>query len=479
LTTTAADAAPTRLVFQRWPQDRDELHLFTEVVFGVSVPRIKVCDGHTSPFEALAQAYFAEVPVALWHGSRGFGGKSFNLALLSVLEATCLGASVTILGGSGQQSMRVYEHMLGMWHHPYAPKQVLAGEPTRYLTRFRNGNSIVALTASQTSVRGPHPQRLRMDEIDEMDQGIFTAAMGQTMRNKKNPEIDTQTVASSTWQYPDKTMAWAMKEAGQKGWPVHSWCYRETSAEGGWLTAEEIERKRNEVPQAMWVVEYDLQEPSVEGRAIDGPAVDLYFDPELGEHEGALDEEIILEPPVPGARYVTGVDWAKTTDWTVIRTYRTDVAPWREVAFVRTGRKRWPLMVGMLTDRWDRYGGAVWHDATGLGNVIADYLPDRMVDARVVEDVQMIGRRRESLFSEYVSAIEQHALKTARIRYAYDEHRYATEDDFRSGASGHPPDSCVAGALAWAARHAADKDLADARPDVESFEREQSPWEGL
>ena len=37
------------------------------------------------------------------------------------------------------------------------------------------------LTASQKSVRGPHPPSLLLDEIDEMDLEIFDAALGQPM----------------------------------------------------------------------------------------------------------------------------------------------------------------------------------------------------------------------------------------------------------------------------------------------------------
>lgn len=477
MTTTTLNP-PSRLVFKRWPQDHDELHLFTEVVFGITVPRTRICPDHVAPFDALAEAFFAEHPVTVWHGSRGFGGKSFTLALLSVLEATILGADVTILGGSGAQSMRVYQHMLSMWHAPYAPKEVLDGDPTRYVTTFRNGNTIVALMASQASVRGPHPQRLRMDEVDEMDLAIFDAAQGQPMTDSaRRPGVQTQTVASSTWQYPDGTMSEIIKRAAKKGWPVRTWCWKETSNPAdGWLPAEEIERKRAEVSQAMWEVEYDLQEPSIEGRAFNTDAVNRYFDTTLGEYEGRIDEEITLAEPDPAARYVTSVDWAKTKDWTIIRTFRSDVRPWQEVAFLRTGRKPWPEMVDHLTRRWQKYGGLVWHDATGLGAVVDDYLPVEMKDAKVVTGVQMVGRTREELFSEYVSAVEHDELRTARIEFSYNEHKYASQDDFRSGRTGHPPDSCVAGALAWRARTTLDR-ITASDILVEDFVRESSPWE--
>ena len=71
----------------------------------------------------------------------------------------------------------------------------------------------------------------------------------------------------------------------------------------------------------------------------------MFDEANYGWFEGAKDEYVTLEEPVEGATYVTGVDWAKENDWTIMRTYRTDVDPWVEVAFLRTGRKPWPEMV--------------------------------------------------------------------------------------------------------------------------------------
>ena len=42
--------------------------------------------------------------VALWIASRGFGGKTFLLALLAAANAILFETDVIILGGSGQQS---------------------------------------------------------------------------------------------------------------------------------------------------------------------------------------------------------------------------------------------------------------------------------------------------------------------------------------------------------------------------------------
>ena len=67
-----------------------------------------------------------------------------------------------------------------------------------------------------------------------------------------------------------------------------------------------------------------------------------------------------------------------------------------------------------------------------------------------VEDVVLVGRTRSELFSDYVAAIEQGDIKSPRIEFAYREHKFCLHGDLASGGGrGHPPDSIVAGALAW------------------------------
>ena len=426
-----------------------------------------MCKNHKSPFNALADAYFGRYPVTVWKASRGFGGKSTLMGVLSVVEAATLGAQITILGGSAAQSQRVHEVTKQLWHHDYSPRGVLADEPTTFTTRLRNGAWIVALMASQKSVRGPHPQRLRLDEVDEMELELFEAAQGQPMDAKG---IRSQTVISSTHQYPDKTMTEILKRANEKGWPVYEWCWREsigTEASPGWLTNEMVERKKLEVSTRMWEVEYDLQEPSFDGRAIDTSFVDAAYDPNLGVFNGDADEHITIEPPVAGASYITGVDWAKEKDWTIMRTFRIDEHPWREVAFLRTGRKPWPIMIADLDHRLATYGGICIHDATGIGDVVDDLI---QYDKKKIRDVVLRGRERESAFTEYIAGIEQNAIKSPRIQYAYTEHKYCTHEDLFGG--GHPPDTFIAGALAWSLR----RKSYTLHVHPASVMREESPW---
>ncbi len=422
----------------------DDLLRYVEDTFGVRIPRTRCCAAHRTPAEAFCESYFARAPVTVWNASRAFGGKTFLLSLLALTEALTLEVSVTVLGGSGQQSARVLDAMGTHWRAPAAPVHLLDGPPGLYKTRFIWGNTITALTASQTSVRGAHPARLRLDEADEMRLPILEAAQGQTM---DQGAVRAQTVIASTHQHPDGTMTTVLQRAAEQGWPVYQWCWQETQEPAGWLPAAQVTRKRAEITAQMWRTEFDLQEPSAEGRAIDPEAVEWAFDAALGEAGAAvLDHGWEATPTTAAAAaagwYAHGADWAQAVDFTVVVTLRCDVTPLQLVAATRTHRRPWPVMIGILNDIGTRYPGPVAHDATGGGTVVAEY-----VTLHDVIDFQMTGRQRRDLFISYIAALERHELKLPRLDPFYREHKYCRVDDLFG--KGHPPDTVVAMALAY------------------------------
>lgn len=211
------------------PRTKRQLQEWLKMLFGLVVPDTSVCPGHCSPLDAAVASYFATAPVVVWKASRGFGGKTSLLAAISVLELMD-GADVSLLGGSGRQSQQILNNVRQAWNRggniqgeeTQSPLSTLIpDEPSSYRARTINGNELVALTASTKSARGPHPQRLRMDEVDEMREEVYAAAMGQAMDGNG---ISNQTTLSSTHQYPDGTMTSVLKEAAERDWPVHEWC---------------------------------------------------------------------------------------------------------------------------------------------------------------------------------------------------------------------------------------------------------------
>ena len=410
---------------------------------GLSIPRVKMCSHHCAPFTAFADAFFARSPFCVWKASRGFGGKSMMLAALSAVEAAVLGSGVSLLGGSGQQSQRIHEIMGGFWERSGADRSMFDGEPTLHRTRFRGGGLVNTLMASQRSIRGGHFPRLRLDEVDEMALPIFKGALGQPMTQKGIP---AQIVASSTHQYPDGTMSYVLRWAEEQGFPVWSWCWKESSAPGGWLSMAEVETKRRTIPAMMWATEYDLQEPSVEGRAFDTAAVEECFaGPLLAE---SPDTGIEFEQPASGVRYFSGADWGKKQDRSVFVSLKPEKRDGAEikrlVAYRRVSGKPWPALIAAFDAQRKRFPGKACHDATGLGGVIEDYHEGGNLEA-----VYMTGRARLELLSDYILAVEHRLVLYPRIPSLYNAHKYCTQQDLFGG--GHPPDEIVGCAMAWKA----------------------------
>jgi hypothetical protein len=435
-------------------QDDDDLDRALRDYLGVKLPAVRCCQHHQTPWDAVHDAFFARSVVAIWKASRGLGGKSFTLSALSMAEALFLRADVNILGGSGVQSKRVLEAIGKMWDHPGSPRQCLKSLPGNQVQKLTWGNRIQALMASQASVRGPHPQRLRLDEVDEMKQDILDAALGQPM---SKGWVVAHVVGASTHQYPNGMMTEMLKRAAtHPDWRVMEWCYRENLEPHGWLSLAEVERKKAILTAGMWEVEIELQEPSAEGRAFDTTKIDQVFVPATLHAESGVDRAV-FELPVAGAKYGTGSDWAKKRNYTVTTTIRHDVTPARVVCITRTQKQPWPVMVQAAEDQARQYPGIWCHDNTGLGQVVDD-----LIEGVSAEPFDMVGRQRADLLSEYVASVEHGEIVFPRsddhpvLAAVYSEHKYATRDDLYRGSKDgstkfHLPDTISSGALAWRA----------------------------
>jgi hypothetical protein len=442
----AVQAEPVRIPpgeyqFRLPIRTEEHLALFIAAAFGVRIPDHQVCPDHSTPWRALCDAFFSRHPVMIWEASRGFGGKSQTLSVLGLCIGLLRAADTNILGGSGEQSERILEHMTTLMGRPNAPRHAVCGDVAREM-RLANNARIRTLMASTRSVRGPHPVALLIDEADEADLAIIDAALGQPMSNGDNRAV---TVLSSTHHNADGTMTELKRRAAERGWPVHTWCLEETrEGNGGWLKESDIEAARSRMTAAMWENEILLQEPSPESRAIMPAAVAAMFQRSLGVFAGEPRQYLELEAPDPAGAYATGADWARDRDWTIITTIRHDCTPARVVAWERLGREPYPGMIARFDYQIGRFRSTAAHDATGLGTVVEDLV------SHSVTGFTMVGAQRQDLLSTYIAAIEQGKIVSPWIVYSEAEHRLASRADvFQGGSGNHLPDTVSAGALAW------------------------------
>lgn len=439
-----------RYALTRPPRDDDELWDLVRALWGVEISRAQVCPEHDAPFSWFADSFFARQPQTISLGSRGLSGKSFGMAALGLTQAVVLGSDTNILGGSLAQSQNLHAHMRSSWDSDFAPKYMLKEESLQRI-ELTNEAIIRPLTASQKTVRGPHPQRLLLDEVDEIKQDIFDAAKGQPMPQKNwlGVEIPAQTAMTSTLQYADGTMMKEMKRFREVGMKTHSWCYRENlTTYGGWLSPEFVAQKKMEMPAEMWRVEYELGEPSIGNRAFDHEAIERMFAKDVPEgalvHSSKSHQEYKFADYNPSVDYVIAADWAKTQDYTVITVWAATDLPMELVYYVRFNRRPYPQMIQKFNALQKTYYAEGIHDATGLGGVVAD-----LIDGQVW-NFQMTGRQRDDMLSEYVAAVENDRVKAPKVENLYLEHKYASwEDLFSRSQEYHLPDTVCSAALAW------------------------------
>jgi len=156
------------------PQSPDALWQFVRAAHGMAVPRRAVCPGHVAPMEYLARAILEPGRDLVVWASRG-GAKtelgSIAAHLDSILRPGC---QTRILGGSLDQSEKMYEYLTAKWEGPFA--RLLARPPSARRTELVNGSAIEVLTQSPRSVRGQRVHRLKCDEVDEFSREVWQAA---------------------------------------------------------------------------------------------------------------------------------------------------------------------------------------------------------------------------------------------------------------------------------------------------------------
>ncbi len=165
------------------------------------------------------------------------GGKTELAAVATLLDCVFKpGCQVRILGGSGEQSSRMYEYLTGFLRDSPAPpgsiiptvggfEAFLVAPALKAKCRFANDSAVEVLTQSATSVRGQHIQKLRCDEVELFDEDVFAAAKFTT---QSTANLLAAMEMISTMHRPYGLMQAIVSAAPQSGTPIFKWCIWET-----------------------------------------------------------------------------------------------------------------------------------------------------------------------------------------------------------------------------------------------------------
>lgn len=211
--------ATQRRVLLRALQTPDDLHRWVRVFCNLRLPRKPVCANHVAPFDYVVRAYFEPTRDQVVHAPRG-GGKTRLAAVATLLDLLHKPqVSVRILGGSLEQSMRMWEHLLPDIER-LVPDLLDPRSRSRRLS-LRTGASCAVLTQSQRAVRGLRVQKLRCDEVELFKPEIWQAAQLVTRSHKG---VAGAIDALSTLHEPHGLMQRIIDNADRVGTPVVRWC---------------------------------------------------------------------------------------------------------------------------------------------------------------------------------------------------------------------------------------------------------------
>ena len=290
----------------------DELHAYIHEQLDYYIPRKAVCPGHSAPFDFVADAYFEREDSLLALGPRS-GGKTVNIAILNVLDSAHKGASIVHVAGSLSQAKRCYKYSKGLWHKDQSLEARLEVPPLMTETRLKGGAVYEVLPASERSVRAPHAAKLRMDEIEEMADEVFDAALSIPI---SQDGIESQIVKTSTRHKAHGRMQKELDGAEESGARVYAWCIFETmqpceedcsscllepDCQGrarnadGYLSYKDAVKAFRSLDRRVWSAERLCKDPSTEHL--------VYADFNRGVHNVKRDD-------LPGDLTITGaIDW--------------------------------------------------------------------------------------------------------------------------------------------------------------------------
>ena len=140
-----SDTRQMRQLESLCPVDAGQLYRFVEVVFGLRVPVRAVVEGNTAPFDYLVSSFLESAEgghdLVVW-ANRG-GGKTYLGAVATLLDMLFKpGIQVRILGGSLEQSSKMYGYLLRMLEAPIM-RGLSVGVPTQRRVAIINGQNYV------------------------------------------------------------------------------------------------------------------------------------------------------------------------------------------------------------------------------------------------------------------------------------------------------------------------------------------------
>lgn len=224
------------------PRDDDELHLWLQVFTGFNIPRrvSGICPStHVPPFGFIADQFFERITSCFGFGNRS-SGKTRMTALLNLCDLIFKpGIEIVTAGAVKDQAIRGYEYLIEFFQKEPLLQRLLAAQPTMSRTVLTNGSRIIITTCTYAGLNGPHPNKLRIDEIELVHPNYLAEGLSMTQAHPDGWKA--QDTFTSTRKVASGTVQKLLDEAEQRRVAVKAFCI--------WENLEKCTRKCRNDPK--------------------------------------------------------------------------------------------------------------------------------------------------------------------------------------------------------------------------------------
>lgn len=199
----------------------DDLKKLIKFGFGLNPLDNHICKDHHDPFTAISDLFFERADRMFLWANRS-GGKSCIFGLSMFLDSIFKpGCQTRLFGGVKEQADGCRDEMLKIINDAKM-FDYFCKTSSKNKVKFNNNSNVFIHSASPRQARGPHPQKLKLDEIEEMSFDVFNAALSQP---RSSADIRSSIVMGSTYHKSGGMVKYVLDEmVSTGGYKCYRWC---------------------------------------------------------------------------------------------------------------------------------------------------------------------------------------------------------------------------------------------------------------
>lgn len=217
-------------------ENDEDLLFYVKEFLGFEYPTKAFCAHHTAPAQVLCDIFFERVLFVLLWANR-LGGKTQLVANINHLDSVFKGPiEIVNAGAAVDQADRGYQYYVSSFKNSLLRK-LIDGEPLLSKTLLTNGSKTSIITGSKKGFNGPHPEKVRIDEVELMDWDVLQEGLSMSKSTKR---ARAQDVLSSTRKVSKGVVQRLLDEKDKMRLKVMSYCI--------WDVVAKCERKCHDDP---------------------------------------------------------------------------------------------------------------------------------------------------------------------------------------------------------------------------------------